>query len=106
MFFLQLDIYIKDGTHDTEKESEYASMFLNHTITEMITLSMTASILDEFLAGQSQFDSDHGVDLYAPTCCQSATFGPLFAFYCPLFFTIFVKNNVAFRFVYAARAAD
>ena len=28
----------------------------------------------------------HGVNFYAPTCCQSATFGPLFAFYCPLFF--------------------
>ena len=44
--------------------------------------------IDEFLAARSQFDSDHGVDFYAPTCCQSATFvRPLFAFYCPVFFT-------------------
>ena len=32
------------------------------------------SKFDEFLAVRSQFDSDHGVDFYAPTCCQSATF--------------------------------
>ena len=42
--------------------------------------------VDGFLSARSQFDSAHGVDVYAPTCCQSATFGPLFAFYCPLFF--------------------
>ena len=41
----------------------------------------------EFLAVQSQFDSDHGIDFYAHTHCQSTIFGPLFAFYCPLFFT-------------------
>ena len=46
-----------------------------------------SSKCDGFLAGREQFDSDHGVDLYAPTCCQSATVRPLFAFYCPLFFT-------------------
>ena len=46
---------------------------------------------EEFLAGLSKFDRDHGVDFYAHTCCQSATFvRPLFAFYCPLSFT---KNN-------------
>ena len=40
----------------------------------------------EFLAGRPQFDSDHGVYFYAPTCCQSATFvRPLFAFYCLCF---------------------
>ena len=44
-----------------------------------------SSKFDEFLAGRSQFDTDHSVDFYAHTCCQSATFGPLFAFYCPLF---------------------
>ena len=44
------------------------------------------SKLDEFLAGRSQFDSDHRVDFYTHTC-QSATSGPLFAFYCPLYFT-------------------
>ena len=67
------------------------------------------STFDEFLAERSQFDSDHGVNCYAPTCCQSTTFvRPLFAFYCPLLFT--EKNhNVAFRHrsdVYAARLMD
>ena len=47
-----------------------------------------SSKCEEFLAMWSQFDSDHGVDFSAPTCCQCATFvRPLFAFYCPLFFT-------------------
>ena len=61
-----------------------------------------SSNLDVFLAVRSQFDCDHGVDFYAHTCCQSATFGPLFAFYWPLFLIIY---NVAFRprrVVYAA----
>ena len=51
-----------------------------------------SSTCDEFLALESQFDSDHGVDFSAPTFCPSATFvRPLFAFYCPMFFT--EKNN-------------
>ena len=46
---------------------------------------------DKFLAGRSQFDSDNGVDFYAPTCFQSATVVlPFFAFYCLLFLK---KNN-------------
>ena len=72
-------------------------------------LKKLSSEFDEFLAGRSQFDSDHVVDFYAPTCCQSATFGQLFAFYCPLFFTEKIINNVAFhprRNVYAARLMD
>ena len=40
-----------------------------------------SSKFDEFLAARSQFDNDHRVDFYAPTCCLSATFvRPLFAF--------------------------
>ena len=50
-----------------------------------------SSKFDEFLAVHSQFDSDPGIDFYAPTCCQSATFGTVSAFYCPLLFT--KKNN-------------
>ena len=51
-----------------------------------------SSTFDEFLAALAQFDNDHGVDFYAATCFQSATFvRPLFAFYFPLFFT--GKNN-------------
>ena len=36
------------------------------------------SKLDEFLAARSKFDSDHRVDFYTHTCCQSAITGPLF----------------------------
>ena len=50
-----------------------------------------SSKFDEFLAGRSQFDTDHRVDFYGRTCCHSATFGTLFLFYCPFFFT--EKNN-------------
>ena len=60
-------------------------------------LTNLSSKCDIFLAARPQFDSDHGVDFYAHTCCQSTTFGPLFALYCPLFFTILFFNNVAFR---------
>ena len=39
-----------------------------------------SSKFDVFLAERSQFDSDHRVDFYAHTCCQTATFGPLLRF--------------------------
>ena len=55
------------------------------------TIAALSSKFDEFLAARLQFDSDHRFNFYAHTCCQSATSGPLFAFYCPLFFT--GKNN-------------
>ena len=75
------------------------------------TIGGLSSKFDVFLTGWSLFDSVHGVDCYAPTCCQSATFvRPRFAFYCPLFFCEkIIINNVAFRDrrdVYAARLVD
>ena len=62
------------------------------------TIGGLSSKCEEFLAGRSKFDSDHGVGFAAPTCCQSATFlRPLFGFYCPLFF--YGKNsNAALHF--------
>ena len=48
-------------------------------------LKKLSSKFDEFLALRSQFDSDHGFDFYATTCCQSATFvRPRFELYCAL----------------------
>ena len=45
------------------------------------TIGGLSSKFDEFLAGRSQFDSDHRVDFYSPTWCLSATFVRLlFAF--------------------------
>ena len=32
------------------------------------TIGVLSSKFYEFLAVRSQFDSDHGVDIYAPTC--------------------------------------
>ena len=59
-------------------------------------LTNLSSKFDRFLAVHSQFDTGHRVNFYVYTCCQSATFGPLFAFYCPLFYTEKKKiNNVA-----------
>ena len=64
------------------------------------TIGGLSSKFEEFLAVRSQFDSDHGVDFSAPTCCQSATFvRPLFAFYCPLFFMKIIINNAALHFM-------
>ena len=70
------------------KVSHLVSRFIYTTIGEL------SSKIDKFLAIRSQFDSDHGVDFSASTCCQSSTFvRPLFAFYCPLFFTKKTKTN-------------
>ena len=61
------------------------------------TIGGLSSKCEEFLAERSQFDSDHGVIFYAPTCCQSATFvRPLFAFYCPLF--LYDKKKIMWHF--------
>ena len=46
-----------------------------------------SSKFDRFQPVRSQFDTDYRLDFYAHTYCQSATFGPLFAFYWPLFLT-------------------
>ena len=68
-------------------------------------LTNLSSKLDEFLAVRPQFDSDHRIDLYAPTCCLSATFVPqLFAFVL-CFLRQKIINNVDFATfcdVYAA----
>ena len=62
------------------------------------TIGELSSKCEEFLAVRSQFDSDHGVDFSAPTCCQSATFvQPLFAFYCLLFF--YGKNKIMQQYI-------
>ena len=69
-----------------------------------------SSKFDEFLSGRSQFDTDHRVDFYAHTCCQSAIFGPLFAFYCPLFFTkktnLQCRNSPQMRFLRCSFRVD
>ena len=45
------------------------------------TIGVPSSKFDEFLAVQTQFDSDHGVDFSTLTSYQSVTFvQPLFAF--------------------------
>ena len=76
----------------------------------LLGIGELSSKFEEFLAVRSQFDSDHGIDFYAPTCCQSVTFVRLlFAFYCPLFFTKKIINYVVFfhrHHVYAARLMD
>ena len=38
-----------------------------------------------FLPARSQFDTNHRVHFSTPTCCLSATFGPLAFCVCPLF---------------------
>ena len=45
---------------------------------------------DQFLPARSHFDSKHPENCVRIATFPSATFGPLFAFHCPLFFT---KNN-------------
>ena len=74
------------------------------------TIGGQSSKFEKFLAVQSQFDSDHGVDFSAPTSCQSATFvRPLFAFYYSLFLRKKIMQYFATdhqRDVYAARLMD
>ena len=45
---------------------------------------------DQFLPVRSHFDTKHPVNFFHIATFPSPTFGPLFAFHCPLFFT---KNN-------------
>ena len=47
-------------------------------------------ISDQFLPLRSHFDTKRPVNLFHIATFPSPTFGPLFAFHCPLFFT---KNN-------------
>ena len=64
-----------------ESIAERLSILLYESCPQKAVLIKLSSKVDEFLAGRSQFDSDHGVDFYAPTCCLSTTFVlPLFAF--------------------------
>ena len=46
---------------------------------------------DQFLPARSQFDSKRPENFVCIATFPSATFGPLFAFHCPLLF--FTKNN-------------
>ena len=46
--------------------------------------------LDQFLPVRSHFDTKRPVNCFHIATFPSPTFGPLFAFHCPLFFT---KNN-------------
>ena len=46
--------------------------------------------LDQFLPVRSHFDTKRPVHFFHIATFPSPTFGPLFAFHCPLFFT---KNN-------------
>ena len=46
--------------------------------------------LDQFLPVRSHFDTKRPVNFFHIATFPSPTFGPLFAFHCPLFFT---KNN-------------
>ena len=46
--------------------------------------------LDQFLLVRSHFDTKRPVNFFHIATFPSPTFGPLFAFHCPLFFT---KNN-------------
>ena len=62
-------------------------------------LTNLSSKLDEFLAERSQFDSDHRVNFYAPTCCLSATFVPLLFAFVLCFLRQKIINNVAFRHI-------
>ena len=61
--------------------------YYRSAVRKNLSSQILSSKFDEFLAVHSQFDTDHRVNFYAHTCCQSVTFGPLFAFYYPLFFT-------------------
>ena len=45
---------------------------------------------DQFLPVRSHFDTKRPVNFFHIATFPSPTFGPLFAFHCPLFFT---KNN-------------
>ena len=70
----------KNSSHPSDYSRPISS--INHNLGE------PSSNFEKFLAARSQFDSDHGVDFSALTCCLSAiSVRPFFLFYFPLFFT-------------------
>ena len=72
---------VKNGCHVSSRQGTHVSRSQDLYYYRMDVLKKLYSKFEEFLAGRSQFDNDDGVDFYAPTCCQSATFlRPLFAF--------------------------
>ena len=59
----------------------------------MSTTNLAACVcakFDQFLPASSHFDAKRPENFVRIATFPSATFGPLFAFHCPLFFT---KNN-------------
>ena len=65
--------------------------YYRRVVHKNLSYTNLSSKFDRFLAGRSQFDTDHGVDFNAHTCCLSATFvRPLFAFVLCFFTT---KNH-------------
>ena len=56
----------------------------------VVCVCVCVAKLDQFLPVRSHFDSKRPVKFFHIATFPSPTFGPLFAFHCPLFFT---KNN-------------
>ena len=76
----------------TNKVLELVSNLVVHSSITSILLKETRVFakFDQFLPVRSHFDTKRPVNFFHIATFPSPTFGPLFAFHCPLFFT---KNN-------------
>ena len=59
-------------------------------VLKTVTVTCVCAKCDQFLSVRSHFDTKRPVNFFHIATFPSPTFGPLFAFHCPLFFT---KNN-------------
>ena len=71
----------------------FFNSFLSHTLRNLYYYRRRVCVfakLDQFLPVRSHFDTKRPVNFFHIATFPSPTFGSLFAFHCPLFFT---KNN-------------
>ena len=66
------------------------AMFISTTNLDARVCVCVFAKFDQFLPVRSHFDTKRPVNFFHIATFPSPTFGPLFAFHCPLFFT---KNN-------------
>ena len=64
--------------------------YIYTTIGDACVCVCVCAQFDQFLPVRSHFDTKRPVNFFHIATFPSPTFGPLFAFHCPLFFT---KNN-------------
>ena len=86
---LRKKVWDRRGISQETKLKVYMAVVLIYTTIGDACVCVCAQF-DQFLPVRSHFDTKRPVNFFHIATFPSPTFGPLFAFHCPLFFT---KNN-------------